>query len=130
MQTLVEDFLQYLRHERGQAEHTQRTYAALLNKFVAWAREQGLSDWKAVELRHVMSYLNNVQRRSRDRGCSNHFLYGFDRGTGLFASETAPGRHRLRRDVRQRVPRRLEGGAPSQPSKACARPAGGQAATQ
>ena len=42
MQTLVEDFLQYLRHERGQAEHTQRTYAALLNKFVAWAGEQGL----------------------------------------------------------------------------------------
>ena len=33
VQTLVEDFLQYLRHERGQAEHTQKTYAALLNKF-------------------------------------------------------------------------------------------------
>ena len=41
MHTLVEDFLQYLRHERGQAEHTQRTYAALLNKFVAWAASRG-----------------------------------------------------------------------------------------
>jgi integrase/recombinase XerD len=64
MQTLVEDFLQYLRHERGQAEHTQRTYAALLNKFVAWAREQGLSDWKAVEFRHLMSFLKHERERT------------------------------------------------------------------
>jgi len=64
MQTLVEDFLQYLRHERGQAEHTQRTYAALLGKFVAWASKQGLSDWKAVELRHLMSFLQHERERS------------------------------------------------------------------
>ena len=64
MQTLVEDFLQYLRHERGQAEHTQRTYAALLNKFVAWAGEQGLTDWKAVELRHLMSFLQHERERA------------------------------------------------------------------
>jgi len=64
MQTLVEDFLQYLRHERGQAEHTQRTYAALLNKFLAWADKQGLSDWKAVELRHLMSFLQNERERA------------------------------------------------------------------
>ena len=64
MQTLVEDFLQYLRHERGQAEHTQRTYAALLNKFVAWAGKQGLSDWKAVELRHLMSFLQSERERA------------------------------------------------------------------
>ncbi len=64
MQTLVEDFLQYLRHERGQAEHTQRTYAALLNKFVAWAGQQGLSDWKAVELRHLMSFLQHERERA------------------------------------------------------------------
>jgi len=67
MQTLVEDFLQYLRHERGQAEHTQRTYAALLNKFVAWAGQQGLSDWNAVELRHLMSFLQH----ERDRALAN-----------------------------------------------------------
>lgn len=40
MQTLVEDFLQYLRHERGQAVHTARTYAALLGRFTAWAGKQ------------------------------------------------------------------------------------------
>jgi integrase/recombinase XerD len=64
VQSLVEDFLQYLRHERGQAEHTQRTYAALLNKFVAWATEQGLSDWKAVELRHLMAFLEHERKRA------------------------------------------------------------------
>ena len=64
MQTLVEDFLQYLRHERGQAEHTQRTYAALLGKFVAWAGEQGLADWKSVELQHLMQFLEHERKRA------------------------------------------------------------------
>jgi integrase/recombinase XerD len=64
MQTLVEDFLQYLRHERGQAEHTQRTYAALLGKFVTWAAKQGLTDWKAVELRHLMTFLQHERERA------------------------------------------------------------------
>jgi integrase/recombinase XerD len=64
MNQLVEDFLQYLRHERGQAEHTQKTYAALLNKFVAWAGQQGLLDWKSVELRHLMAFLEHERSRT------------------------------------------------------------------
>src|SRR6267378_1943363 len=64
MHSLVEDFLQHLRHERGQAEHTQRTYSALLNKFVAWGEKQGLSDWKAVELKHLISFLEHERERS------------------------------------------------------------------
>jgi integrase/recombinase XerD len=64
MQTLVEDFLQYLRHERGQAEHTQKTYAALLNKFTAWAAKQNLTDWKSVELRHLMAFLQHERARN------------------------------------------------------------------
>src|SRR5438477_12917283 len=67
VQTLVEDFLQHLRHERGQAEHTQRTYAALLNKFVVWAQKNRLNHWKAVELRHLMAFLEH----ERDRGMAN-----------------------------------------------------------
>ncbi len=63
MQTLIEDFLQYLRHERGQAEHTQKTYAALLNKFIAWAGKQGLNDWKQVELKHLMAFLQYERER-------------------------------------------------------------------
>src|ERR1035438_3367570 len=63
MQTLVEDFLQYLRHERGQAEHTQKTYAALLNKFTTWAAKQYLTDWKSVELQHLMAFLQHERER-------------------------------------------------------------------
>lgn len=64
MQTLVEDFLQYLRHERGQAEHTQKTYAGLLNKFTAWAGQNGLTDWQQVEFKHLMSFLQQERERS------------------------------------------------------------------
>ena len=64
VQPLVEDFLQHLRHEKGQAEHTQRTYAALLNKFVDWAGEQGIPDWKSVEVKHLMAFLQHERRRN------------------------------------------------------------------
>ena len=64
MNQLVEDFLQYLRHERGQAEHTQKTYAGLLGKFVAWAEKQSLSDWQSVELRHLMAFLQHERERA------------------------------------------------------------------
>jgi integrase/recombinase XerD len=67
VQSLVEDFLQHLRHERGQAEHTQRTYCALLNKFVTWAQKQRLTDWKSVELKHLISFLEH----ERERGLAN-----------------------------------------------------------
>jgi integrase/recombinase XerD len=64
MNQLVEDFLQYLRHERGQAEHTQKTYALLLSKFIAWAEKQGLSDWKSVQLPHLMAFLQHERERA------------------------------------------------------------------
>lgn len=63
MQNLVEDFLQFLRLERGQSDNTARTYAALLGKFVAWAQKQNLTDWKQVELRHLMSFLQHERER-------------------------------------------------------------------
>ena len=67
MLNLVEDFLQYLRHERGQSDNTAKTYAGLLGKFVAWAGKQGLADWKSIELRHLMSFL----QAERGRGLAN-----------------------------------------------------------
>ncbi len=63
MEELVEDFLQYLRHERGQAEHTQRTYQAQLRHFIGWAREQGIRDWPAVTLAHLTAYLQHERSR-------------------------------------------------------------------
>jgi integrase/recombinase XerD len=64
MQTLVEDFLQYLRHERGQSAHTQRTYAGLLNKFIAWANQHGINAWAQVELRHLTEFLQHERERT------------------------------------------------------------------
>ncbi|MGA9778768.1 MAG: tyrosine-type recombinase/integrase [Limisphaerales bacterium] len=64
MQTLVEDFLQYLRHERGQSDNTARTYAALLGRFTAWAAKQNLTDWKQVELKHLMAFLRHERERN------------------------------------------------------------------
>ena len=64
MQNLVEDFLVYLRHERGQAQHTEKTYAALLGNFLAWAEKHGLNDWKAVRLRDLMDFLEHERNRT------------------------------------------------------------------
>jgi len=64
MQTLVEDFLQYLRHERGQSDNTAKTYAALLGKFTAWSAKQNLTDWKLVELKHLMAFLSHERSRN------------------------------------------------------------------
>lgn len=63
MQQLVEDFLQHVRHERGQAALTQRTYAGLLGRFVQWAGAQGLTDWRRVTLKHLMDFLQQERER-------------------------------------------------------------------
>ena len=64
MHQLVEDFLFYLRHERGQAEHTQKTYAGLLNRFVNWAQAQHLEGWPSVRLPHLMAFLQQERERA------------------------------------------------------------------
>jgi integrase/recombinase XerD len=68
MQTLVEDFLQYLRHERGQSDNTAKTYAALLGKFTDWAEKEKLTDWKSVELKHLMEFLQYERARNTSIG--------------------------------------------------------------
>ena len=64
MEQLVEDFLVHLRHERGQAENTALAYHGLLHRFVAWAEQQRLTDWKQVTLKHLMRYLEHERGRS------------------------------------------------------------------
>jgi len=68
VQNLVEDFLQFLRHERGQSENTAKTYAALLGKFTAWATENKITDWKSVELKHLMAFLADERIRNTSVG--------------------------------------------------------------
>ena len=63
MEALVEDFLGYLRNERGQADHTQRTYSALLKKFVTWATTKKISDWKAILPTTIIQFLQHERRR-------------------------------------------------------------------
>ena len=64
MQPLVEDFLEYLRHERGQSAHTQRTYSGLLNKFTTWANKNGITEWKQVGLNDLMAFLQQERERA------------------------------------------------------------------
>ena len=63
MEELVDDFLSYLRNERGQSEHTQKTYAALLDKFISWVRAHGLHDWKTVEFGHLQNFIQHERTR-------------------------------------------------------------------
>ncbi len=64
MQNLVEDFLQYLRHERGQSGFTQKNYAASLQRFIAWAAKQKLTNWKNVGLPHLLAFLQHERERA------------------------------------------------------------------
>jgi integrase/recombinase XerD len=99
MQTLVEDFLQYLRHERGQAEHTQKTYAALLKKFTDWAAKQNLTDWNSVELKHLMAFLQYERGRNLlpvGRASSRAGL-GATKQSGDGSSVASPHQNSLRR---------------------------------
>src|SRR6185437_11048605 len=64
MEELVDDFLSYLRNERCQSPHTQKTYAALLGKFVRWARQQGLTAWASVGLPHLTKFLQHERERA------------------------------------------------------------------
>lgn len=63
MNHLVEDFLVHVRHERGQAAHTQRTYAAMLGRFVAWAEAEGLKQARDVRFQHLMRFLEVERQR-------------------------------------------------------------------
>jgi integrase/recombinase XerD len=64
VQNLVEDFLSHLRNERGQSENTQKTYAATLHRFIDWATKNNLSDWKSIELSHLMSFIEHERQRA------------------------------------------------------------------
>jgi len=64
MEELVEDFVQYLRNERGQSENTQKAYFTLLKKFVEWAGRKGVADWRAVQLSHLMEFLQFERGRT------------------------------------------------------------------
>lgn len=48
MNEWIEDFLVYLRRERGFAENTQKAYVRNLHQFVLWAQNTGVERWHQV----------------------------------------------------------------------------------
>lgn len=63
MNAALEDFLQHIRHEKGQSAQTQKTYAALLNRFVQWAESHRLSDWQDINRKHLTGFLKHERNR-------------------------------------------------------------------
>ncbi len=66
MEELIEDFLIHLRHERGLAENTQKTYKFLLDKFVAYLKSKDLDNWKQVKFDHLIAFLQSERERKSD----------------------------------------------------------------
>lgn len=60
---LLDEFLIHLRHERGQADHTQRTYKHALDQFVVWAEGRKLAHWRDVQFADLMAYLEFQRNR-------------------------------------------------------------------
>jgi integrase/recombinase XerD len=63
MEALIDDFLVFLRHERGQSEETQKTYASLLRRFGDWAKAKGLERWEAVGFPDLLAFLQSERAR-------------------------------------------------------------------
>lgn len=59
----IEEFLLHIRHEKGQAELTQRTYQALLSRFGAWAQRQRLDAVDSISESHLLAFLDSERRR-------------------------------------------------------------------
>lgn len=60
---LVDEFLVHLRHERGQALHTQRTYAHALGQCVVWAEKQGRQHWRDMTASDLVRFLDHQRNR-------------------------------------------------------------------
>jgi len=61
---LVDEFLVHLRHERGQADHTQRTYAHALGQVVTWLESRGTTGWKSVRSSDLVEFLTHQRSRA------------------------------------------------------------------
>jgi len=89
METLVEEFLVHVRHERGQSANTQRTYAALLGRFVAWATGRGLANARDTTPGHLMEFLASERSRPARKGGPGRPRKGGLASTSLYAQVAA-----------------------------------------
>ena len=63
MEELIEDFLIHLRHERGLAENTQKTYKFLLDKFIIYLKSKGTNNWQEVKFNNLIAFLQSERER-------------------------------------------------------------------
>ena len=89
METLVEEFLVHMRHERGQAANTQRTYAALLGRFVAWAAGHGVASARDVRSPHLFDFLAAERERPARKGGPGRPRKGGLSASSLYAQVAA-----------------------------------------
>lgn len=68
LRPLLEEFLVHLRHERGRAAHTQKTYAHLLETLVVWAETRGRKGWREIRASDLMDFLESQRQRSAPFG--------------------------------------------------------------
>lgn len=57
MEQYLDSFLQYLELERGASPYTIRNYGAEIGDFIAFARSQGIDNWRDVRVAHVRAWL-------------------------------------------------------------------------
>ncbi len=65
LEPFLEEFLLHLRHERGRAEHTLKTYQHALQQFVDWAGKRRQTDWAQIRFADLMAYLEHQRNRQR-----------------------------------------------------------------
>ncbi|HQC42515.1 MAG TPA: tyrosine recombinase [Verrucomicrobiota bacterium] len=63
MERLIDEFLLYLRHERGAATNTQETYSAVLRRLSAWALQRRIRSWEDFTLSDLTEFLSHEKER-------------------------------------------------------------------
>ena len=63
MEHLLDEFLLYLRHERGASERTQVTYSTVLHRLLNWAQDRRIKSWQEFTLSDLTEYLNDEKAR-------------------------------------------------------------------
>ena len=71
MRHLVEEFLQFVRQEKGQSDRTVITYASLLERFVVWAESQQLFSWDRIDLKILQRFLEAQRNRPLENRTDN-----------------------------------------------------------
>ena len=64
LSVLIEEFLVHLRHERGLADHTLKTYKLLLDRFAEWAEKEGIVSWAGTKTDQLLKFLDHERNRA------------------------------------------------------------------